>query len=241
MYKSKDLGLGSVRPVERQTLGDKIYESLRQAIIQGNLEPGQRVTERQLAQQMNVSTTPVREAFRRLAALGLISIIPWSGAVIEGISQKDIVHVSQCREALEGLACRLSASRLDEQGLTRLRDLVGGIKDNPDMEVVGEIDQSIHDLVMEYSGNPRLIAMLAGINEIARLYLDLAKIDVARAAEMYREHVQILAALADRDEDRAETAMRNHISKSFEFAQWRLLNVARTEKRPFEKGGEEQA
>lgn len=219
MSKKESSGLNAVGPVERQTLGDKIYESLRHAIIHGDLEPGQRVTERQLAQQMNVSTTPVREAFRRLSALGLITIVPWSGAVIEGISQEDIVQVSQCREVLEGLASRLAAHRMDDDGFERLQALIEQIELETDMVHFAQVDSEIHELILGYSGNSRLAGMLGSLNEIARLYLDLTEINEARANEMREEYKEILAALRSHDEERSEVAMRNHICRSFEFAQ----------------------
>lgn len=213
----RDSRLNGVAPVERQTLGDRIYESLRQAIISGDLKPGQRVTERELAQQMNVSTTPVREAFRRLSAIGLISIAPWSGALIKGISQQDIVQVAQCREVLEGLACRLAAQRIDDAGLERLQVLVEQAESEPNIGRFSEIDSEIHGLILEYSGNDRLASVLTGLTEVGRFYRDLVTANVGRIEEMRREYGEILAALCNRDDEQAEFAMRRHIGKSLSF------------------------
>lgn len=212
-------GLNAVGPVERQTLGEKIYESLRRAIISGDLKPGQRVTERELAQQMNVSTTPVREAFRRLSALGLITIVPWSGAVIEGVSEEDTVEVFQCREVLEGLACRLAAQYIDDVGLKRLQALIEQFESEKGVEHMLQIDEQIHLLVLEHSGNNRLASILAGLNEIMRVYSELTEVHSNRIQEMCKEYEEILSALSNHDEEHSEKAMRNHVYQSFRFAQ----------------------
>ncbi len=209
-----DFESNAVGPVERQTLGDKIYELLRRAIISGDLKPGQRVTERELAQQMNVSTTPVREAFRRLSAIGLITIIPWSGAVIEGISRENIIEVAQCREVLEGLACRLATQQIDAEGLRRLEILVNQAVSEPDAKRIFEMDSEIHQLIVDYSGNHRLAGMLSGLNEIARFYRDLRTSDMLRVQEMCNEYKEILAAMSSGDAEQAESVMRKHVCNS---------------------------
>ncbi len=212
-------GFGAVGPVERRTLGEKIYESLRRAIIRGDLKPGQRVTERELAQQLNVSTTPVREAFRRLAAIGLITIVPWSGAVIEGVSKDDIAEVFQCREVLEGLACRLAARHIDDAGVECFRALISKFESEVDIAQMLQIDGEIHALVLKYSGNLRLSSIMTGINEITRFYRELTKVNLKRVQEMCNEYQEILAALSLHDGEKSEEVMRNHIRNSFEFSQ----------------------
>lgn len=206
-----------VGPVERQTLGQRIYESLRLAIIRGDLEPGSRVTEREIAAQMHVSTTPVREAFRRLSAEGLITIVPWSGAVIEGVSEKDIIEVYQCREVLEGLACGLAAQNIDEEGLARLEALIEQAEFQSDAKQISKLNSEIHEIIFEYSGNTRLVSMINSLHDIVLIHRELTAVDAPRAASIHREHLDILAALRNHDQTSAELAMRRHVRNGLEF------------------------
>jgi len=218
--KYQKTGVGSVKPIARQTLSDQVYDSLRKAIIEGELTPGQRITERELAQQMNVSTTPVREAFRRLSGLGLITIVPWNGAVVNGISQHDIIEVAQCRGALEGFAAGIAAEQASAEEIEISRRLVDElqVKEVAELDSIRRIDSEIHNTIINCAGNSRLANMLDSINEIVSVYLSLSEPDDKRIAQIKNEHKEILKALEDKDTCLAETAMRDHIRKSFQFA-----------------------
>ena len=206
-----------VAPVERQTLGQRIYESLRVAIIRGDLSPGQRVTEREIAKQMNVSTTPVREAFRRLSVEGLITIVPWSGAVIEGVSEKDIVEVYQCREVLEGLACGLAAQNINDKGLARLEVLVEQSKVESDAKEISRLNSEIHDVIFEYAGNSRLVSMINSLNDVVLIHREITAVDLLRTTNIYKEHCDILTALQNHNRQDAELAMRRHVRNGLDF------------------------
>ena len=114
----EELERGKISKVGRQTLAQKCYEQIKQSILQGDIAPGERLQEVRMANLLNVSPAPVREAFRMLATEGLIRILPWKGAVVRGYSSKEILDVVQCRVALETLAMRLAYANMGEE-LTR--------------------------------------------------------------------------------------------------------------------------
>lgn len=99
-----------------------VFERLRKAIIDGNLEPGDRLVETFIAENMGVSRTPVREAFRQLEIEGLAENIPRKGTIVKGISKEDIIEIYQIREVLEGLAFRLTCSRISEEQIVELKE-----------------------------------------------------------------------------------------------------------------------
>ena len=101
-------------------LRDVVFENLREAILEGKLEPGQRLMEVQLAEQLGVSRTPVREAIRKLELEGLVVMLPRKGAYVADVSLKDIIDVLDIRSPVEGLAAYLAADRITEEGVVRL-------------------------------------------------------------------------------------------------------------------------
>ena len=104
-------------------LRDVVFESLRKAIVEGSLKPGQRLMEVQLAEQLGVSRTPVREAIRKLELEGFVIMLPRKGAYVADMSVKDIIDVLEVRSALEGLAANLAAERMDEKEVENLKEI----------------------------------------------------------------------------------------------------------------------
>lgn len=109
-------------------LRDVVFENLREAILEGKLEPGQRLMEVQLAEQLGVSRTPVREAIRKLELEGLVVMLPRKGAYVADVSLKDIIDVLEIRSTLEGLAAYLAADRITEEGVERLKAIAEDFK-----------------------------------------------------------------------------------------------------------------
>ena len=104
-------------------LRDVVFENLREAILEGKLKPGQRLMEVQLAEQLGVSRTPVREAIRKLELEGLVVMLPRKGAYVANMSLKDIMDVLEVRASLEGLAAYLAAERISDEDIKKLKDI----------------------------------------------------------------------------------------------------------------------
>jgi DNA-binding GntR family transcriptional regulator len=207
----------SLRTVGRQPLGEQVYETLKAAILQGDLPPASKLTETQMAERLGVSPTPVREAFRRLAAEGLVAIAPWRGVTVQSISDREMVETYQCREVLEGLACRLAAATLDAAGIAELARLLRASRQARTASEVARRNTELHNVIVSYAGNAKLTAMLGLFHAVIQRDRSLTAYNAKRRAEIHAEHAAIIEALRARDADAAEEAMRRHVHNGFAY------------------------
>src|SRR5690554_615153 len=157
------IDLNSYKP-----LRELVFETVRKAIIAGELPPGERIMETQLAEELGVSRTPVREAIRKLELEGLVAMLPRKGAYVSGVSMKDIIEVFEIRSALEGLAASLAAERITDDELEELeRQLVktGELIDTADLEKMVETDSGFHQMLYKFSRNERLAQIINNLRE----------------------------------------------------------------------------
>ena len=214
---SNSTALSGLHILKGRPLSEQVYEQLKSSIIQGNLESETRLTETDIAKQIGVSPTPVREAFRRLAAEGYLEIAPWRGATVRSVTEKDRIETYQCREVLEGLACRLAAATIDAKGLQRLRRLIKESLDAGTATDVVHRNSEIHDIIFDYAGNSKLRATLGLFHEVIIRDRTLTAYNENRRSEISAEHEAILAALEKHDGDAAEQAMRTHVRNGYEY------------------------
>lgn len=201
----------------RRPLSGQVYETLKAAITAGHLSPTTRLTETALARSLGVSPTPVREALRRLAAEGLVEIAPWRGVTVRQLSDTEVVETYQCREALEGFACRLAARRVDAEGLRQLQRLLQVSARTRTAAEVVETNSQIHNLVFAYAGNQKLREMLSLLRDTIMGDRALSADSGLRRRAIHAEHVAIVAALERHDADAAERAMRRHVRNGFAY------------------------
>lgn len=200
-------------------LRDVVFNTLRQAIIKGELKPGERLLEIQLAEQLGVSRTPVREAIRKLELEGLVVMMPRRGATVSGITKKHLQDVLEIRWALEDLAMRLACERMTQAQLTALKEQ-GGIlemkKDSDDAFELSDIDAKFHELIYQATNNPRLIQMLANLREqMYRYRLEYMKAKSKRE-KLLEEHRNIIHAIEMHDAEAGHKAITEHISSQEE-------------------------
>jgi DNA-binding GntR family transcriptional regulator len=207
----------SLHVLQGQPLSNQVYEQLKAAIIQGNLEPEARLTETEVAQKIGVSPTPVREAFRRLAAEGFLEIVPWKGATVRSVTDKELLETYQCREVMEGLACRLAAANIDAKGLQRFRKLLRDSRATDVATDIVQLNSEIHNLIFDYAGNMKLKAMLGLLYEKIIMDRALTAYNAKRRSEIRDEHEAVLSALEKHDGDAAEEAMRIHVRNGYAF------------------------
>ena len=217
MSESIPKGTVSFQLLKGRPLSDQVYEQLKDGILQGFLTPETRLTETEVAQQIGVSPTPVREAFRRLAAEGLLEIFPWKGAKVRNITEKEIQETYQCREVLEGLACRLAAAKIDSQGLQQLRRFIQQSAAALDPADVVALNSAIHNLIIDYAGNSKLQSTLGLFHETIIRDRTLTADNTDRRNSIQAEHEAIIAALESGDEDAAEQAMRTHVRNGYAY------------------------
>ncbi|MGQ9497394.1 MAG: GntR family transcriptional regulator [Desulfotomaculales bacterium] len=204
-------------------LRELVFESLREAIIQGRLKPGERLMELTLAEELGVSRTPVREAIRKLELEGFVIMVPRKGAYVSGITEKDINDVFEVRAALEALAAGLAAERITEEELDELeRSLVRLAEASVagDIDAVVEQDTKFHDLIYRASRNERLIQIVSNLQDQIQRFRLATLSRPGRTRRAVEEHKKIVEAIAERNVELAQQLAREHI----ENAEANLLN-----------------
>ena len=195
-------------------LRDVVFQTLRQAILRGELEPGERLMEIHLADRLGVSRTPIREAIRKLELEGLVVMIPRRGAIVASITEKDLKDVLEVRRSLEELAIELACQRMTEEELDQLEQAQAAFSSAISRGVampIAETDEHYHDIIYQGTYNDKLVQMLNNLREqMYRYRLEYIK-DEDKRQVLLVEHEHILAALKGRNIAEAKTAMREHI------------------------------
>jgi DNA-binding GntR family transcriptional regulator len=211
------------RVVETASLSEQIQRELKRDILSGKLVPGQRLGIDELALQWDVSSTPVRDAIKRLEAAGLVKVAPRRGVYVSTLDQRTFKHVFDLRIALECLAVESATALIPDdeiqRTLTLYREAGTQFEGTGDDSLLVEHDSMIHDLIIRYCDNPKLVEMMQGLNDL----IEWARNTVAeRGPNSYiralPEHLQILEALEARDPDAAQTALRTHLKNAFALA-----------------------
>ncbi|RFB17388.1 GntR family transcriptional regulator [Bacillus sp. HNG] len=207
--------LPGLESVERQPLNVIVYEKLKSSIVNGDIEPGTRITEATVSKQLNVSSTPVREAFRKLSAEGLITIVPWKGAIVQEFTSKQIQDVYQCRTSLEELAVELAIPRMDEDGIKQLKECVKKSMTCESHTEYVELNTKLHDLIYEYADNPTLMNLYNQIKDVVINNRIVTSYSEERKKQIIQEHEAIIKYIELKDIDNAKQAVRDHIIKGY--------------------------
>ncbi|HOJ77242.1 MAG TPA: GntR family transcriptional regulator [Bacillota bacterium] len=198
-------------------LRELVFETMREAIINGQLRPGERMMEIQLAEEMGVSRTPVREAIRKLELEGLVVMIPRKGAYVAGLSLKDIADVFEIRRALEGLAAELAADRITDQELENLERYLVKISEEiecGDLNKVVEIDTDFHTLLYQASRNSKLTQIINNLREQIQRFRTTSLSLPGRMRVALDEHRKIVEAISSRDGELARKIAQEHIENA---------------------------
>jgi len=155
--------LAPIRLDSYQPLREVVCETLRDAIRKGVLKPGERLMEIQLAEELGVSRTPVREAIRKLELEGYVIMMPRRGTYVANLSIRDVNEVFEIRTSLDSLASGLAAERITDEELERLQRLlvmIGEYIEENNMEKIVETDTEFHDILYQASRNTRLVGII---------------------------------------------------------------------------------
>lgn len=195
-------------------LRDVVFNTLRQAILKGELEPGERLMEIQLADRLGVSRTPIREAIRKLELEGLVLMIPRKGAEVAKISEKSLRDVLEVRRSLEELAIELACQRMTDEDMEKLEESQQAFQaaiQAGDAMSIAESDEHYHDIIYNGTGNSRLVQILYNLREqMYRYRLEYIK-DADKRQILLVEHEHILKAIKERHVAAAKAAAREHI------------------------------
>jgi DNA-binding GntR family transcriptional regulator len=196
------------------TLSQRVYEHLRDEILADHLLPGTELSEVALSKELAISRGPIREAMGRLAAEGLITMRPRRRAEVRSLTPQELIDAYQVREALEVMAVRLLISRMSEAGLARLEELIERMAKHSGEGALREFfvaNVAFHELLCELSGNPKLQEVHHRLEAEIGRFQNRTQALRGSMDDSLAEHRAILAAIRQRDADRAAALTANHI------------------------------
>jgi DNA-binding GntR family transcriptional regulator len=193
------------------TIQQAVADAVRTRVISGQLPAGTRIDQDALAAEFSVSRMPVREALRQLGAEGFVTIVPHRGAIVTALSPAEVEEIYEIRAALEGVAARHASQALTAGDLDRLRKVLAAMRNEKEIDTWVALNAEFHNAINQASMRPRLLELIQRFREQSQPYIRLYVQRLHKSAQARKEHRAILEALADRDADRAESAVRAHL------------------------------
>lgn len=199
-------------PLKKQSLQNMVYQTIRQAILEREIEPGEHINIRKLAERLSVSTMPVREALRQLEAEGMVSFNSNKRIVASQLSRSELYDIYSIRIPLEEMALLKCFERKDESGLKHLEELQRQMS-KPDVTGVEwfNLNRAFHMKLHEMSGSLRLFQILQGLWNSTGPYLRIYSEDKRTVIKGNQEHELILKALRKGDRSGAKRVLREHL------------------------------
>ena len=216
-------------------LREIVYEELKRQIMVGEIAPGTRMMEVELADEMGVSRTPVREAIRKLEKEGLVTIEPRRGAYASDISVKDMVDILEVRQDLEGMAAGIAAQKINDESREELENIAQKINDESreeleniarkykesvdleDVEQIIKYDEEFHKYIVSLSDNKTLIKLVSQMQELALRFRYIYYEDFSRFKNQPTEHQAIVDAIVKGDANEARVKAEEHLAKLKDF------------------------
>ena len=210
-------------------LRDVVFNTLRQAILRGELKPGERLMEIQLANKLGVSRTPIREAIRKLELEGLVLMIPRKGAEVAEITEKSLRDVLEVRRALEELAVELACEKITPEQIQELKDAAASFRDSlqeGDITRIAEADVKFHDVIYLATDNQKLIQLLNNLREQMYRY----RVEYLKRSDFHQqlmdEHEEIIETIERGQKDQAVQVVCQHVDNQVEA----VMDTIRTKK-----------
>lgn len=195
-------------------LRDVVFNTLRQAILTGELKPGERLMEIHLANKLGVSRTPIREAIRKLELEGLVTMIPRRGAEVAQITEKSMSDVLEVRRAMDALCTELACERISEQEIVVLGaacDHFAEAAKTKDIRKCAQADVDFHDIIVRATGNKRLVQLINNLSEQMYRYRYEYIKDASQHNRLIEEHRIIYESIVNKDKETASQAAKMHI------------------------------
>ncbi|MBE6906752.1 MAG: GntR family transcriptional regulator [Ruminococcaceae bacterium] len=212
MTYSKDTNLSVAAPIDSQTVSDKVYLSIKNAIINGKFKPGERIIQEDLTKQMNVSRTPVRDALQRLNSEGLVVITPFHGAMVFELSKKSLSEIYEIRAVLEDLAAQKAIERITDTEIEQLQHWNTLLQTNQaDLQKCMFYDRSFHRDLCAMAHAQNIIDILQGIWDKCDPYKSIYYAQHANMERTLFEHDQIIKAFKIKDKKLLSTAIHDHL------------------------------
>jgi DNA-binding GntR family transcriptional regulator len=209
-----------IRPLKKENLGGQVFEQIKGMILRGEILPGRRMIESEIASLMGISRTPVREAVHKLEAEGLLTPLPKGGYVVRGLTLSDIEDTFDIRSILESFAGYLAATRHTEDELIPLEVKIDEFQrylNRGDLKRLAMVNTEFHEVLYAMSKSPRLIKMIHGLRDeiyfLRKIILNSEKM----AHLSNKDHREIVESIKNRKAKRVEMLLREHISRGKEF------------------------
>jgi DNA-binding GntR family transcriptional regulator len=215
-------------PLARRT-SSAATERIRAAIVDGRFAPGERLKEEELARELGISRTPVREALLMLQSEGLVESVPNRGAIVRAYTPQEIEEMYELRALLEGFAARRAATRIGPAGVRALRasnERFGRLRAANDLVDLIRENLVFHNTILEAAGSDLLVGMVRSVVEVPLVYKSFYWYprEQKRISEHY--HEQLTRALEARDSERAELIMKEHVFEARDFLMARMKESA---------------
>jgi DNA-binding GntR family transcriptional regulator len=198
-----------------QNLHEATFQTLKSLLVEGNISPGSKLNERELAERLNVSRTPIREAIRRLAADGLVELIANRGAIAVQLSIDDVIHTFDVIAELEGYSGELAAKNISDSTLSELEALQYEMMASyarRDLSSYYKLNLQIHRLINQAANNPVLASLFSQVNSRIEALRFRSNQDGVKWEKAVEEHQEMLDALKARDSARMRKVMITHVT-----------------------------
>lgn len=204
---------------ELSPIRDKVYQYIKQAILNGEYSSGDRIIERELADRLHISRTPIREALFRLESQGFVKTLPRKGVVVSRLSHEEIIEIFTILSSLKSLAMKLAAQKVDREQKKQIEKLIDDINkalQDPEFENKNwdHLHFEINDLINQASKSPRLLQMLDGLTDYIRAFVHVGHEMPGRMRKSIEEERDIAQAILNGEADLAETITKVHIENS---------------------------
>jgi DNA-binding GntR family transcriptional regulator len=210
------------------SLRARVFVTIENDILNGRYKAGESLIESRIADEMNVSRTPVREAIRQLELEGLLVYIPNKGAIVKGLSSEDIRDIFQIRIKIESIAAKRAASNITPSQLKELKEAVEFEKfytNKGDTEQILKFDTKFHEIIFRASGSRLLDRTLTSFHHYIQRARSLSLKDMTRAKKTLSEHRAIMKAIEKGDKEKAEALMEEHVLNASENIEKLSINI----------------
>ncbi|WP_241840510.1 GntR family transcriptional regulator [Fictibacillus sp. S7] len=205
---------------QTRSVRDVVYETLKNGILSEQLSPEMHLKERALSEQLGVSTTPIKEALRRLELEGLVYTRPRRGTFVSTQIMKSVEEITLARSSLEGVAARLAASKITEEQKKQLGTIIEQMEVytmDKNSDGLRKSNEAFHHFIIKAAKNDYIEKQITSLKAFANVVRKHALANVNELDRAYEEHHLIFTKVGSNDPDGAEEAMRNHIRRTLSF------------------------
>ncbi len=214
-------------PIQRRTLHDELVDRLRHMIVEGDLKPGEKLSEKELSETFGVSRTPLREALKVLGKEGLVSLVPNRGATVSKLTLEDLEEAFPIMGALESVSGELACANITDEEITKLEklhnDMVEKYKSS-DLSNYFKLNEAIHQLILDAARNPTLREMQRSLSGRIRRARYMANMSAERWARAVAEHEKILEAVKERDGEKLGAILKLHLANKLQSVRAELVD-----------------